>query len=237
MGRGRTTRASLAKPAQNGHEAQVTAVILAAGSSRRMGRPKPLIPVGGRPLLARVLETVRRSLVTETIVVLGHAADRIRKAVPLRDVVVVENPDHRRGMSTSLRAGVRAASRAADAYLIVLGDQPFVASETLNTLISSWQSNGPRILIPTFRGRRGNPVLLDRSLAGEICRIRGDVGFRSVFTRHADDIRELPVDDPGVLLDLDTPRQFKALSAGLRSGRPVRAVLEDCTAPESQHRP
>lgn len=202
-----------------------------------MGRPKPLIPVEGRPLLAHILEAVRRSLVTETIVVLGHAAERIRKAVPLLDVVVVENPDHRMGMSTSLRAGIRAASQAADAYLIVLGDQPFVASETLNTLISSRQANGPRILIPTFHGRRGNPVLLDRSLAAEIRRIRGDVGFRSVFTRHADDIREIPVDDPGVLLDLDTPRQLKALSTGLRSGRPVRAVLENLTAPEFQHRP
>lgn len=236
MGRGRTTPARVAKAAQNGHEAQVTAIILAAGSSRRMGRPKPLIPVGGKPLLARVLESVQRSLVAETIVVLGHAAKRIRKAVPLRDLVVVENPDHRMGMSTSLRAGIRAASRAADAYLIVLGDQPFVASETLNTLVSSWRAKGPRILIPTFRGRRGNPVLLDRSLAGEIRRLRGDAGFRSVFTRHADDIREVPVDDPGVLLDLDTPRQLKALSTGLRTGRPVRAVLQKLTAAESRHR-
>lgn len=204
----------------------IAAVILAAGTSTRMGRPKPLLHLRGRPLLDYALDAVREASVAQTVVVLGAAAERIRAAVPMADVEVVHNPEYEVGLSTSLRAGV-AAARDADAFLFVLGDQPFVSSQTIDRIVRSWESGGTGILIPTFRGRRGNPVLVDRSIAREVETLRGDAGFRSLFAEHAADVREIPVDDPGVLVDLDTPEQVEALDHLLASGRPLWPVLEE----------
>ncbi|HYM40330.1 MAG TPA: NTP transferase domain-containing protein [Thermoplasmata archaeon] len=210
----------------NARAPRVTAIVLAAGSSTRMGQPKPLLRIAGRPLLAQVLATVRKSQAAETVVVLGHEASRVRAEMPLKHVAVVVNPDYEAGMSTSLRSGVHAASRTSNAFLIVLGDQPYVASSTLDRLIASWHPNGPRILIPVFRGRRGNPVLLDRSLANELDTIHGDVGCRALFGNHADEILEVPVEDPAILVDLDTPEQVETLSNGLAAGRPIPELLQ-----------
>ncbi len=192
-----------------------------------MGRPKPLLRVGGKTLLGRALDSVLRSGVAETVVVLGHAAGQVRMSVPLHRTVVVENPEYERGISTSLQVGIRAAPPETVAFLIVLGDQPFVETETIDLLLSSWKPAGPKILIPTFRSHRGNPVLLDRSLRDAILSLRGDVGFRSLFDQHLADVREIPVDDPGILVDLDAPEQLETLSRGLRSRRPMRALLEE----------
>lgn len=205
---------------------RIAAVVLAAGTSTRMGVPKPLLPFRGRLLLAHALDAVRRSSVATTVVVLGAAADRVRAAVPMQGVEVVQNPAYARGLSTSLQAGVAAVPRA-DGFLFVLGDQPFVLTRTIDALVRSWEPDGSKILIPTFRGRRGNPVLVDRTLARTVETLRGDEGFRAIFPDHAGDIREIPVADPGILVDLDTPEQVEALEKMLASGRPVRAVLEE----------
>ncbi len=198
-----------------------------------MGQPKPLLRIDRDSVLGHALDSIRRSRVHETVVVLGHAAGQVRAAMPLGGVTIVENPDYERGMSSSIQAGIRAADATADAYLIVLGDQPFVSSETLDALIDSWEPGGPTILIPTFRGRRGNPVLVDRSLAPEMRTIHGDIGCRALFPEHPHDIREVPVDDPGILLDLDTPDQVERLSKALSLGRPVRNVLEELASADS----
>ncbi len=226
IGRGGTAIVREGKANRSGPSRKVSAIVLAAGTSIRMGQPKPLLSINDRPLLDPVLDTVRRSRVDEIVVVLGHAADRVRKAVPLHGTVVVENPDYERGMSTSLQAGIRSADSAAEAFLVVLGDQPFVSSETIDALVGSWKRGGARILIPTFLGKRGNPVLVDRSLAGEVDTIRGDTGCRALFHDHPQDIREVPVDDPGILVDIDTPNQLENLTRSLASGRPVRKILE-----------
>src|SRR2546422_774666 len=128
----------------------ISAIVLAAGTSSRMGSPKPLLTLGGRPLLERVLETVRDAAVDDIVVVLGHEADRVRDGVSFDGAHAVVNPAYIEGMSTSLQAGIRAADPRSDGFLIVLGDQPFVQSATINTLIE--RRNGSE------RGHRNRPA-------------------------------------------------------------------------------
>src|SRR5262249_7429381 len=118
------------------------AVVLAAGSSRRMGTPKQLLRLGTKTLLDRVLETGPASAAGEFVLVLGAAADEIQRSVATSDVKVVINPDYQQGMGTSLRKGIAALSPSTNAALVVLGDQPFVSSSTLDLLMAAHrQSN------------------------------------------------------------------------------------------------
>lgn len=210
----------------------VTAILLAAGLSSRMGAPKPLLRIRGKPVLARVLDALRASDLREVVVVLGAEADRVRRDVPLEGTRVVLNPDYARGMSTSIRAGLRAASPEAEAYLIVLGDQPLVSPSTVHALVARQETTGARILVPTYAGVRGNPVLLDRSLSAEIESIRGDVGCRGIVASHEGEVVEVPVDDPGILVDADTPEDVRRIEAALREGTPLARLVEDRLAAE-----
>ncbi|TLZ42229.1 MAG: hypothetical protein E6K19_08340 [Methanobacteriota archaeon] len=204
---------------------KISAIVLAAGGSSRMGTPKPLVLINGRPLLDYVLRTVRDSHVDDIVVVLGHEADRVRKAITVDRARAIVNDAYEEGMSASIRAGVRAADPRSDGLLIVLGDQPFVASKTLDDLIARRNESQAKILIPTYQGHRGNPVLLDRSLSGEVQAITGDQGCRAIFGRHLDGILEVPVDDPGILVDLDTPEQISRAEETVQSGRPIQTLL------------
>src|SRR2546422_185106 len=199
----------------------ISAIVLAAGTSSRMGSPKPLLTLGGRPLLERVLETVRDAAVDDIVVVLGHEADRVRDGVSFDGAHAVVNPAYIEGMSTSLQAGIRAADPRSDGFLIVLGDQPFVQSATINTLIERRNRSQAKILIPTYGGARGNPILLDRSLSEDVQSITGDQGCRAIFGHHTRGILEVPVDDPGILVDLDTPEQITRAEEVVRTGRSI----------------
>src|SRR3989454_737787 len=134
----------------------------------------------------------------------------------------------RRGETTPpplLQAGVRAADPRSDGFLIVLGDQPFVQSATINTLIERRNRSQAKILIPTYGGARGNPVLLDRSLSEDVQSITGDQGCRAIFGQHTRGILEVPVDDPGILVDLDTPEQITRAEEVVRTGRSIEGLV------------
>ncbi|MGA7860557.1 MAG: NTP transferase domain-containing protein [Thermoplasmata archaeon] len=193
----------------------VTALVLAAGASSRMGRPKPLVSLLGKPLLARILETVRTIHPAETVVVLGAAADEVRSGVDLRGTTVVVNPEFTEGMGSSLRQGAAAATSTGP-LLIVLGDQPFVNAATLRALLQRYASGGAKILVPTFQGVRGNPILLDHALLPELDSLRGDIGCRAIFPGHTTDLVEVPVSDPGILIDVDTPAELARLEHALQ---------------------
>ncbi|HXQ78926.1 MAG TPA: NTP transferase domain-containing protein [Thermoplasmata archaeon] len=205
----------------------ISAIVLAAGSSSRMGEPKPLVALGGRALLSHVLETLRGSRVEGIVLVLGDSASRVRHELPLEGVTVVENPSYWEGMSSSLRKGIAALDPAAEAFFVVLGDEPFVRSETFDALIAAREASASRIILPTYGGVRGNPVLLDRSLSAEADRLTGDRGCRALHERHPTETREVPVDDPGVLIDLDTPEEVERARETLREGRPLSALVEE----------
>lgn len=181
-----------------------------------MGAPKQLLRIGGETILERTLNNVRASQVAEIVLVLGHAAESVEKEISTAQIRVVHNPDYQQGMGTSLRAGLAAVSADASAALIILADQPFVRPETLNRLIACHRESRPQtvipqIIIPMYQGFRGNPVLLDRSVFAEVKGLNGDVGCRAIFGDHTEGICKLPVDDAGILLDIDSRADFETL--------------------------
>src|SRR5215472_14742754 len=170
------------RPREN---ALISAVVLAAGKSTRMGQPKQLLPLNGKPLLEHTLAGLRNLKLHEIVVVVGCGADTVRARVDLHDVKVVENKDYERGMGRSLGLGVSALAEATDGVLIVLADQPFVRSDTYEQIIDEYRQSDAQFVIPAYRGFRGNPVLIDRSVFPEIMALHGDIGCRAIFGTHS----------------------------------------------------
>lgn len=187
--------------------------MLAAGMSRRMGSPKQLLRMGDRMLLEHVLANARASEVQEIVLVLGAAAEELQRQIPTSDLKVIVNPDYEQGMGTSLRTGLAALSPTFKGALVVLADQPFVRPETLNRLIAAREETGAQITLPLYRGFRGNPALLDRSVFPEVMSLFGDVGCRAIFGDHIQGIQKVEVGDPGILLDIDTEEDLRRVEA------------------------
>jgi molybdenum cofactor cytidylyltransferase len=188
-----------------------SAVILAAGTSTRMGAVKQLLRLDDRPLLQHVLDSVSASGVKEIVLVLGASAEAIRREIDTQNVRVVINENYQQGIGSSLKAGLSAVDPQTVAALIILADQPFVRPATLDRLIMEHQQSKAQIVIPTYRGFRGNPVLLDRSVFVEVMALNGDMGCRAIFGAHSEGIVKAAVDDVGILLDIDRQTDFEAL--------------------------
>jgi molybdenum cofactor cytidylyltransferase len=198
-------------PGQKG----VGAILLAAGTSSRMGQAKQLLPLGSSTVLAQTLEHARAAGVAEVVLVLGSSADSIRHQLPqtlLDGVKVVVNHSYEQGMASSLRSGLSALDPQTAAALILLGDQPFTLPQTLHRILQAYRDSGAQIVIPTHQGTRGNPVLLDRSLFSEAMALEGDVGCRAIFKNHLGGIVNVEVEDIGVLLDLDNREDYERLA-------------------------
>jgi molybdenum cofactor cytidylyltransferase len=205
----------------------VSAIVLAAGSASRMGSQKQLLRLGAKTLLEHTLASVRASQVGEIVVVLGAAAEAVRPFVPVdKNVRVVVNEDFQAGMGRSLQRGLAELNPGASATLVVLADQPLVRAATLDRLIEEYGRHKPQILIPLFRGFRGNPVLLDRSVFPEIAALEGDTGCRAIFGDHLEKIRKVEVDDAGILLDADRPRDWEQLRDIYEAGSFTMRAME-----------
>jgi len=197
----------------------IAAIVLAAGQSKRMGRPKQLLPLGRGTILGRVLQTFRSSKVDRIVVVLGSNASRVRRGLSLRRETVVVNKEFSAGMSASLKAGLMAVEDDADAVVIALGDQPFVSPGTVDSMIDAYHRERALVVVPVYRGRRGNPVLFDRRLFPQLKRIAGDLGAKSVVMQNESSLVEVEVDDEGVAVDIDTPDDYaRRVSAGRATG-------------------
>ena len=207
---GRPLNMFVTKPAGKLHP--VSAVILAAGTSSRMGKAKQLLALGESTVLAQTLAHVQAAALHEIILVLGASAETIRRRLPSpRELKIVVNHAYQQGIASSLRAGLSAVDPGSHAALIVLGDQPFIRPQTLDRIVAEYQRSQAQIVIPTHQGQRGNPVLLDRSVFAEVMALEGDVGSRAIFARHLDGIVNVEVEDSGVLLDLDDPVDYERL--------------------------
>jgi molybdenum cofactor cytidylyltransferase len=192
--------------------ARVSAVVLAAGTSTRMGRAKQLLPLGGTTVLAQTIENVRSAGLDEMVLVLGASAEAIRRQLPqalLACLKIVVNHAYGQGMASSLREGLTHVDPRSDAALIVLGDQPFIQPQTLRQIMDGYCSARAQIVIPSYQGNRGNPVLLDRSVFSEVMALEGDTGCRAIFTNHLDAILRVEVEDPGILLDIDSLEDYE----------------------------
>ncbi len=186
-------------------------ILLAAGRSSRMGQGqhKLLLPLGDRPVLLHVVETVLASQAQPLVIVLGHQAEQVRTLLTPYDakLITVENPDYQQGMSTSLRKGIdtlMSSYPAVNGALIVLGDQPLMTSHILDSMIETKQTTGKRIIAARYSGKRGNPTLFDASLFPELMEMTGDEGGRKVLERHSQEIATLDMDEDISNYDVDT---------------------------------
>jgi len=200
-------------PVQAPARPRIAAVILAAGQSRRMGPSNKLLAdIGGKKMVAHVADAVQASQARPVVAVVGHQADEVRAALAGRDILFVDNPDHAEGISGSLKLGLRALPRGVDGAIICLGDMPRVSATQIDRLISAFNPlEGRAICVPTFDGKRGNPVLFARRFFEEMESVAGDVGARHLIGEAPELVCEVAMEDRGVLLDVDTPEALAGL--------------------------
>ena len=195
----------------------ISGVVLAAGASSRMGRPKLAIQLLGRTLLSYALDSFLRSGVDEIIMVVREGQEVPPEPDSDARVRLVVNPDWREGMSSSLKAGIRSVK--GEAAVVGLGDQPLLRPSTIDELIRKYRATAARIVVPVFDSRRGNPVLFDRSLFPQILKLGGDVGAKSLIDQNTGALAEVLVDDPGVVMDVDLPSDLERIEFELARRR------------------
>jgi molybdenum cofactor cytidylyltransferase len=195
-------------------ERRIAAIVLAAGRSSRMGGPNKLLAeLDGKPLVAHVVDAALQSRVASVTVVTGHMRDRVAAALAGRTVTICDNPDFAEGMSTSLKTGLAHVPATAEAVLVLLADMPRITPQMIDTLIEAYEpQRGASIVVPTFEGKRGNPVLWSRRFFTDLAGITGDMGGRQVLQGYPEAIGEVEL-GPEVALDLDTPEAIRAAGA------------------------
>jgi len=184
------------------------AILLGAGRSSRMGAFKPLLPFGNKTVIECCIDSLRDGGVGTIVVVLGHRADDLREK--LTGVSFAVNPDPDSEMGASITAGVRELPDDARATLIALADHPAVPASVVSTIIQEW-THGARIVIPTWQGRGGHPVLVDLSFRPELLNLLESGGLRALFESHREAVRRIPVDSPFIARDMDTWDDYRAL--------------------------
>lgn len=188
------------------------AIILAAGASERMGYPKALLPYRGRPFLAGILDACYAAGIEKRVVVLGYYADKIKEELDLSEAVVAINDELDVGPIGSIRAGLAAlAPFPVDAVVVWPVDRPHVAVATVEALLDECRSSHHPIVVPTRHGRRGHPVLFARAVFAELLGAPNDEGAKAVVHRDPERVAEVPVNDPAVLEDFNTPDDYKKL--------------------------
>jgi molybdenum cofactor cytidylyltransferase len=187
-------------------------IVLAAGSSRRMGRPKQLLDVGGKPLLELIVNQANASGLDEVLVVLGAEADQIRKRVDFGRAFVIINRDHATGMASSLRAGIAALDHEIDRAVVILGDQPAVTSSMLDELVDLQERSGLPAAALSFDGLLHPPVVLARPLWPDLVALEGDVGCRALIRQRPELVATLLADGGQKHpTDVDTPDDYERL--------------------------
>lgn len=195
--------------------ARYGAIVLAAGSSSRMGAHKLLLPLGGQPLVAYAVSAICSSMADPVVVVLGRAAEDVRAALPAGRYAAVVNPDYAAGMAGSMHIGLRALRElsggddgALAGVLIALADQPLTSVDLFDALLREASAAPGAIVAASYDGRRGNPVVFPAALFAELERVQGDEGGRGVIARHPGLLHLLKWPDPRAALDVDQPGDY-----------------------------
>jgi molybdenum cofactor cytidylyltransferase len=195
----------------------IAAVVLAAGLSRRMGQAKLLMPVGGRAIVRHAVESVLAGGVDSVWVVSGPDAEPIEAALAGLDVQMVVNPAPEEGQAGSLRVGIAALPPSADAALIALGDQPWLAPAIIPALLAARRTSPKLIVAPRYRDGQGNPVLFKREIFPELLRLTGDQGARPIIQKEPARVEWVDLDLP-MPPDVDTPDDYEKIRARIRAG-------------------
>jgi molybdenum cofactor cytidylyltransferase len=196
----------------------ISGIVLAAGRSSRMGRAKQLLDLGGQPMLQVVLDLAERSRLDEVVVVLGRDAPAMWAALrPGPRTRVARNADFASGQSTSVRAGLRAVSREAEAAVVLLGDQPRLRVEVIDRVIAAFETGSGPVVQAGYGGRPGHPVLFSRDVWPEVELADGDEGARGVLARHPEwrTVLEVGGKPPE---DVDTEEDYRRIRAAFSSG-------------------
>tara|TARA_Y100001960_G_scaffold327951_1_gene415576 strand:+ start:230 stop:1870 length:1641 start_codon:yes stop_codon:yes gene_type:complete len=194
---------------------QIAAIVLAAGQSRRTGKINKLMAeIDGIPMVVRILKEVEASSADPIIIVTGHEAKRISQALESDSLTFVYNKDYANGLSTSLAAGVKALPEHIDGVIVCLGDMPRVKAAHIDKLIAAFNPLESRaICVPTYTGKRGNPVLWGVQFVEEMQNVVGDVGARHLIGSYSELVAEVPIDDDAVLVDVDTLEALTAIKS------------------------
>ena len=185
----------------------VVGIVLAAGMSTRMGSLKQLLPLAGKTAIEVVVERIRSRL-EKVYVIVGHRGNEVSAALESYPVECIVNPDFAQGMTSSVKCGIRAAA-GASAFLMCLGDQPGVGVEAIDLVLDGAVRGKKGIVLPTFQGRRGHPIFIDGAYAHEILALPQNKGLNQVTRAHRDDTLEVPIGQPEVLEDMDTPADYQ----------------------------
>jgi molybdenum cofactor cytidylyltransferase len=186
----------------------VGAIILAAGESKRMGKPKLLLPFGDKTIVETVVTNVIQSKADEALVVLGADPEKIEEKIKDLPVTITVNPHYKKGMLSSVQWGFNAIPENIQGVLICLGDQPSIPPSVMDKVIESFKSSKKGIIVPAFNKNRGHPVLIDVKYRKEIEDLSPDVGLRGIVYNHPRDTMEVEVDTPAVLRDIDNPDDY-----------------------------
>jgi CTP:molybdopterin cytidylyltransferase MocA len=191
----------------------IAAVILAAGFSQRMGSFKPLLPLGPDRTIVRVVNTFQSAGIGDVLIVTGHRSAEVLEAVSGLSVRCITNADFQKGMFTSVLAGVRSLPVDCRAFFVHPVDIPLVKPRTIRQLTATFKESSPLIVYPTFDARRGHPPLIEASLVPRILAGSGEGGLRALLKGHDAHCVELAVEDEGILMDLDTPEDYRQMQS------------------------
>jgi molybdenum cofactor cytidylyltransferase len=186
----------------------LAAVILSGGASQRMGSPKALLPYQGRPFLEHLLDVTRHPKISERRVVLGVHAEPIAKAIHLSADEVVINADWEKGQLSSIQAAIKSLPTGLDGMLLCLVDHPLISAILVSDLIATFYSSQAPIVVPTFEGRGGHPVIFSARLFPELQAAPLDVGARAVVRAHLAELSQFPTNEEGCILNLNDPETF-----------------------------
>lgn len=182
----------------------VSAILLAAGESKRMGKPKLLLPFGDSTIVEQAINSLLNSKINELIIVVGYRAEELVGKIAKKPVKIVVNRQYQQGISTSIIAGLKTVDKDTRGIMIALGDQPLVDSRTIDRLIEEFQKHDRGIIIPVCQGRRGHPVIFPIKYEEELLQLEGDVGGKQIVKDHPDEVLEVAVNCEGILIDIDT---------------------------------
>lgn len=187
----------------------IGAMILAAGLSKRMGKPKLLLPFGDKTIIETVANNVLRSEADKILVVLGSDAEKVKKKIKNLPLKIIVNPDYQKGMLSSVQWGFRNLPDNTQAVLVLLGDQPGISATVINKVINAYKRTKKGIVIPVYNNNRGHPALIDIKYRKDIKNLNPDIGLRDLVYNHPEDTFEVEVESPSILQDIDDPDDYR----------------------------
>lgn len=191
----------------------VTGIIMAAGFSKRMGSEKLLLSVEGMPMVERVIRAAIGGGLEEIVFI--YRRQELKALAEKYGLKTVYNGSAREGQSASLKLGIAAASPTAQGYLFLVGDQIFLTPSVIHQLLAAFYQNSQGIIVPVYKGKRGNPVLFPKGLRAELLQVEGDQGGRGLLEKYKERVVWLPIEEENADIDVDTPEQYQSI-AGIR---------------------